>query len=455
MTENLAPTSVEVAREERSPFDTAPPSTPRTVRRWAFVAAVIGVAAFAAWWFTRPAKVTDLASNAVAAGDSAGNPVMLAPDAAKRIGVTYAVVERGSLTAEVRTVGLVTYDEARVKTIAPKIDGFVEQLFVSTTGAPVAENDPLLRIYSPMLVTAQEELLLAKKLSADLANGNAEAARNAETLLSSARRRLKYWDIADDDIARVERTGEVQRTLTLRSPVRGVVVQKNVSSGQRVMAGDALYQVADLREVWLEGEVFERDLTAIRLGETVMAEFSIAPGQPRRGRVVFVSPTVSLETRTTKVRVALPNADLALKPGMYATIRISGQARGNVLSVPRSAVLVTGQRSLVFVKGADGVLTPREVELGGNTDERVEILRGVAAGETVVSSATFLVDAESNLGSALGAMANMPGMDVKAVAPAKSAPAQPPAQPAAKQPATKAPDPMANMPGMSMPPKKP
>ena len=376
---------------------------------------------------------------------------MLTPDAAKRIGVTYAVVERRSLTAEVRTVGLVTYDEARVKTIAPKIDGWVEQLLVSTTGESVAEGDPLLRIYSPMLVTAQEELLLAKKLNADLVNGSAEAVRNAETLLTSARRRLKYWDIAEEDIARVERTGEVQKTVTLRSPVRGVVVQKNVSSGQRVMAGDALYQVADLREVWLEGEVFERDLAAIRLGETVLAEFSTAPGQLRRGRVVFVSPTVSLETRTTKVRVAMPNADLALKPGMYATIRISGQARQNILSVPRSAVLVTGQRVLVFVQGADGMLTPREVELGGSTDERVEILRGVVAGETVVSSATFLVDAESNLGSALGAMANMPGMEVRSAAPTKPVTGLPPT----KQPGAKAPDPMANMPGMSPPPKKP
>jgi len=448
MTENLSNTSVQSAGEERSPFEPAQPSTPRTVRKWIFVALVIGAAILAAWWFTRPTEGAEAAAAASSAVDSLGNPVMLSPDAEKHIGVTYAVVERGSLGAEVRTVGLVTYDEARVKTIAPKIDGWVEQLLVATTGESVGQGDPLLRIYSPMLVTAQEELLLAKKLSSELANGNADAVRNAETLLTSARRRLKYWDIADDEIARVERTGEAQKTIILRSPVRGVVVQKNVSSGQRIMAGDALYQVADLREVWLEGEVFERDLSAVRIGETVTAEFSTAPGQLRHGRIVFVSPIVSLETRTTKVRVALPNADLALKPGMYATIRISGQARQNVLSIPRSAVLVTGQRVLVFVKGADGVLTPREVELGGNTDERVEILRGVAAGEQVVSSATFLVDAESNLGSALGAMANMPGMDVKSAAPPKSAPALP----ATKQPA---PDPMASMPGMAMPPKKP
>src|ERR1019366_3159216 len=292
--------------------------------------------------------------------------------------------------------------------------------------------------------------LLAKKLAADVANGSPEAVRNAESLLSSARRRLKYWDVPDEDIARVERTGEVQKTLTLRSPLRGVVVQKNVSSGQRIMEGDAVYQVADLREVWLEGEAFERDLAAMRLGQTVIAEFAALPGQPRQGRILYVSPTISAETRTTKIRVALSNADLMLKPGMYATLTIRGDARTNVLSVPRYGGVVTGKRVLVFVKGADGTLAPREVELGGNTDERVEILRGVKVGETVVASATFLIDAESNLGAALGGMANMPGMDVS---PAQ--PAAPIRTPAPKTPSAKQPDPMANMPGMDHPAKKP
>jgi Cu(I)/Ag(I) efflux system membrane fusion protein len=382
--------------------------------------------------------------------DSNGSPVMLTPEAANRIGVTYAVVKRGSLATEVRTMGLVTYDETRVKTIAPKVDGYVEQLFVAFTGQPVKVNDSLLRIYSPMLVTAQEELLLAKKLAVDVSNGSPEAVRNAESLLSGARRRLKYWDIPDEDVARVERTGEVQRTLTLHSPLMGVVTQKNVSSGQRIMAGDAVYQVADLREVWLEGEVFERDLASVQLGQTVIAEFAALPGAPRRGRIVYVSPTISQETRTMKIRVALPNEELVLKPGMYATIHIRGDARANVLSVPRSAVLVTGKRVLVFVKGSDGMLTPREVTLGGNNDDRVEILRGLAAGETVVSSATFLIDAESNLGSALAGMANMPGMDVSPEKPATS-----PGVPAAKPAAQEKRDPMADMPGMGAPAKKP
>ena len=437
-------------RDERSPFESSPPTALGTARRVVLLTLVIGAAVAVAWWFTRAGKASAAAPRASTVADSSGGPVMLTPESANRIGVTYAVVERGSLAADVKAVGLVTYDETRVKTIAPKVDGYVEQLFVAFTGQPVEVNDSLLRIYSPMLVTAQEELLLAKKLVADVANGSPEAVRNAESLLSSARRRLKYWDVPDEDIARVERTGEVQKTLTLRSPLRGVVVQKNVSSGQRIMAGDAVYQVADLREVWLEGEVFERDLAAIRLGEMVTAEFAALPGQPRQGRIVYVSPTISAETRTTKIRVALPNADLVLKPGMYASLQIRGDARRDVLSVPRSAVLATGTRVLVFVKDADGTLTPREVELGGNTDDRVEIRRGLTAGETVVSSATFLIDAESNLGAALGAMTNMPGMDVS---PAK--PAAPIRTPAPKTPSAKQPDPMANMPGMVTPAKKP
>lgn len=431
-------TAARSGRENASPFDANPSSAGSSARRWILLIVIVGAVAGAVWWFTRTFKPVQSPAPPIASTDSMGNPVMLTPEGAKRIGVTYAVVERGALTAEVRAVGLVTYDETRVKTIAPKIDGWVEQLFVAFTGQPVEENDPLLRIYSPMLVSAQEELLLAKKLAVDVAGGNAEAARNAESLLASARRRLKYWDIADEDVARVERTGAVQKTLTLRSPLRGVVVQKNVSAGQRIMAGEAVYQIADLREVWLEGEVFEQDLAAMKLGQSVTADFTALPLAPRDGRIVYIAPTVSAETRTVKIRVALTNGAMELKPGMYATMHLRGSARTNRLSVPRSAVLVTGKRSLVFVKGADGSLTPREVELGGTTDDRIEVLRGVAEGETVVASATFLVDAESNLGSALGGMAGMAGMDAgppKVKSSAKSTPAKPD-------------DPMPAMPGM-------
>lgn len=347
-----------------------------------------------------------------ASSDSTPRPITLAEADARRIGVTFAPVTLGALNREVRTVGQITFDESRVRAIAPKIDGWVERLYVNTTGQPVAAGAPLLSIYSPMLVTAQEELLLARRLQGEVASAESGTTQRAAELVASARRRLAYWDIPAGEIAEIERTGVVHKTLTLRAPVGGYVLEKNVLAGQKIMAGDALYRVADLSVVWVEGEVFEQDLANVRTGQTVRAELQALPGEQRTGRIAYVYPTLNPETRTVRVRVVLPNGDLRLKPGMYATLRITAGARDAVLTVPRSAVLSTGERSMVFVRGANGQLAPREVSVGASNDERVEILRGVRAGETVVASATFLVDAESNLGTALGGMGDMPGMEL-------------------------------------------
>jgi Cu(I)/Ag(I) efflux system membrane fusion protein len=229
--------------------------------------------------------------------------------------------------------------------------------------------------------------------------------------VDAARQRLSLWGVPEEAIAEVERTGAVQRTVTLRAPFTGYVIEKSVLLGQRVMPGDPLYKVADLSVVWLEGEIFERDLPALRVGGEATATFQALRDVERRARITYIYPTLNPETRTARVRVELANPDLALKPGMYATLRFSGPIAVG-LSVPRSAVVVTGQRNLVFQRGADGRFVPREVELGLTADDRVQILRGLAAGDTVVASATFLIDAESNLGSQLGGMGNMPGMDM-------------------------------------------
>jgi membrane fusion protein, copper/silver efflux system len=367
---------------------------------------------------TRDGKATPPPSaahdhGAPAAGASTtAKPVKLTDADARRIGVTFATATLGSLSREVRTVGQITFDESRVRAIAPKIDGWVERLYVNTTGQPVEQGQPLLSIYSPMLVTAQEELLLARRLQGDVGAADASTTQRAADLVASARRRLAYWDISASEIAEIERSGAVRKTLTLRSPASGYVLEKNVLAGQKIMAGDALYRVADLHVVWVEGEVYEQDLAAVRVGQTVRAEFQALPGEHRTGRISYVYPTLDPATRTVRVRVVLPNHDLRLKPGMYATIRITGGAREAVLTVPRSAVLSTGERSIVFVRDAGGALGPREVALGASNEERIEILRGVTAGETVVASATFLVDAESNLGTALGGMGDMPGMEL-------------------------------------------
>ena len=363
---------------------------------------------------TTPTAATGHDHEAMAAGAGAGNarPVSLAAEQARRIGVTYAVATVGPLEKEIRTVGQVALDETRQQTISPKIDGFVEQLHVNATGQPVSAGQPLLTIYSPMLVQAQEELLVAKRLQGDMAGGSADAHRSASDLLESARRRLSYWDMPQREIASIERSGQARRTLTLYSPANGYVMEKNVVAGQRIMAGDVLYRVADLHTVWVEGEVFEQDLANVRVGQVVHADFQALPGEHRMGRIAFVYPMVNAETRTARVRVVLPNGDHRLMPGMYATLRIVGAARSEVLTIPRDAVLVTGERNIVFVREANGELVPHEVALGVANDERVEILRGLSAGQTVVASATFLVDAESNLGKAAGGMGDMPGMDM-------------------------------------------
>jgi RND family efflux transporter MFP subunit len=199
-----------------------------------------------------------------------------------------------------------------------------------------------------------------------------------------------------------------------------MVLEKSVVDGQRIMAGDIVYRIADLSTIWLEGDVFEQDLAAARVGQPVSAEFPALPGESRTGRIAYVYPTLDPETRTGRVRVALANPGLVLKPGMYATMRFATAGDRPVLSVPRSAVLSTGERNLVFLHRPDGMFAPTDVVLGAETEDRIEVRSGLRAGDEVVASATFLLDAESNLGTLLGGMGDMPGMDM-------TAPATPPA----------------------------
>ena len=366
------------------------------------------------------------------AGDSS-RPVMLTEEQARRIGVTYAPVQRGPLDRVVRTVAVVSYDETRLKSVTARVDGWVDRLYLDFTGQAVGIGDPLFSLYSPMLVSAQQELLLARRLQAGVVGGSADAVRGADELLESARRRLLYWEVPAAEVAQIESSGEIRKALTFRSPARGVVIEKAVLGGQRVMAGETLYRIADLSTVWLEGEIFERDLPSVRLGLQVVAEFAALPGEPRTGRIAYIYPTLNPDTRTVRVRVELANPRLALKPGMYASFRFAA-ATGPVLSIPRSAILSTGKRDLVFVRLPDGMLLARDVSVGLATDERIEVLSGLTESDTVVASATFLVDAESNLTTLLGGMGNMPGMDVSAPAPPAAAkrPQAPRVKPAAK-----------------------
>ena len=365
--------------------------------------------------------------NHAATGGGGGdelNPVRLSDEAARRIGVTYATAELRPFQRVVSTVGSVTYDETRLANVNPKIEGWIEKLYVDFTGAPVAAGQPLLEIYSPMLVSAQEELILARRLADQARGGGSERAYgSSEELLEAARRRLQYWDIPADEIARIEKNGTPKRTLTLRAPASGIVVEKMAVQGSRIMPGMDIYKIADLSRVWVEGEVFEKDLSLVRLGQTAQVSFEAYPGEEFSGTVTYVYPDVSLESRTGRIRVELPNPGLRLKPGMYARLELTADRDGSSLMIPRSAVHETGARSVVFVRHGD-TLMPHEVTIGLVAGNDIEILGGIEAGMQVVSSANFLIDAESNMGSSIG---SMPGMDSTAAEPGagRSAPAAP------------------------------
>lgn len=354
----------------------------------------------------------------------AGSVVLTAGQIAE-FGLTFGTVEMRMLETEVRTVGTVAVDETRVAQIAPKFGGFVERLYLAYTGQPVRRGQPVLEIYSPELVAAQQELLVARRLDRTMDDSRVPGVPAASSdLLGAARRRLQLWDVSEAQIEEVLRTGRVQRTLTVYSPASGVVVEKTVVSGQATAPGEALYTIADLSEVWIDLEVREADAASVRVGAGADVEFTGLPGRPFKGRVEYVYPTLQEETRSVRARVSVANTGGALKPGMYATVIVRASTR-RALAVPSSAVLRTGQRNVVFVEMGPGRLMPHEVEIGRVTDDLTEVLTGVEPGQRLVTSAQFLLDSESNLAEVMKAMMSqmgagdmrnlkdMPGMDMK------------------------------------------
>lgn len=393
--------------------------TSNILRRTLYVAPVLAAVA-AAWWLTRGATAAPVQSghdHSKMAATSGGGPVTMSAADAKRIGVTYATATHALLHRDVQLAGEVVLDETRVRAVTLKVDGVVEQLHANYVGQTIKRGEPLLSLYSPMLVAAQEELLVATRLKTSLEKGASNATASAGELAASARQRLANWDVDPADIEMVEHHGMSHRTLTMRSPVSGTIIEKNVVAGQQVMAGQPLLRVADLSQVWVDGDVFEQDLPLVHVGQEVQIEFRAMPGMERRGRVASFAPVLDATTRTARVRVSLPNADGRLRPGMFATIKLIAMEPAPTLVVPRGAVLSTGERSLVFVRREDGRLEPRQVVVGLADETQIQVLQGLAHGDVVVASATFLVDAESNLGMAMGGMGDMPGMDMTAPKP--------------------------------------
>lgn len=313
------------------------------------------------------------------------------------IGVQTGVAETRSIGRSVRTVGRVAVDETRLHKITTKFDGYIEKLYVDYTGKKVQRGQPLFSVYSPELLATQQEYLLAVK-----------AAKQSPLLLESARRRLQLWDISAADIRRLEQTGEARKSLVISSPANGVVLTKTAIEGARIGAGEPMFELADLDRVWILADVYESELSFVRVGTNAKITLSYVPGRTFSGKVTFITPTVDPMTRTAKVRIEVENRDGALKPEMFGDVVLEEPAR-TVTVVPESAVLVTGARAVLFVVKDDGTFEPREVETGTKNDRFIEIRRGVERGEKVATQANFLIDSESRLKAALAQMSGPGG----------------------------------------------
>jgi Cu(I)/Ag(I) efflux system membrane fusion protein len=343
---------------------------------------------------------------------TAAGAVTLTASQLRQFGVTFGTAAVRMLTIETRATGVVTVDETHLSEVTPKFAGYVERLYVNATGQRVGRGQPLLDVYSPELVAAQQELLAAGQLDREIGRSSVPGVPGSTSdLAAAAKRRLQLWDISDAQIAELLRTGRPRRTLTLFAPSAGVVLDKRVVQGQAIAAGDPLYTIADLSDLWIEVQLRNVDAAAIRPGSAADAEVTGLPAQRWKGRVTYVYPTIDTTSRALRARVVVSNADGALKPGMYATVRLSTPSR-SALTVPSSAVLRAGDRNVVYVDRGNGALAPHDVELGRSAGELTEILAGLEPGQRVVTSAQFLLDSESNLGEVMKSMiSQMPAGD--------------------------------------------
>ncbi len=339
-----------------------------------------------------------------AAGGDSG--ISINPALVQSMGVRVAPVARRDLARKVRAVGRVAYDERRVDHVHTKVQGWIERLFVEYEGELVRRGQPLLEIYSPELVSTQEELLLAARYR-DATRGSRfeDVSRGGEELFDATRRRLELWDIPKRDIQRLLESGEVRKTLTLDAPTQGVVTHLMVRKGMEVGPNNNLYTIADLSRVWLYADVYEYELPWVREGQNAVIELSYLPGRTFEGTVTYVYPFLDPKTRTARVRIELDNPDLILKPDMFANVTIETETHDDVLAVPEEAVIRSGRRSLAIVALGEGRFSPREVALGIDSgDGWVEVRDGLAEGDRVVTSGQFLIDSESKLREAVQKM---------------------------------------------------
>ena len=337
---------------------------------------------------------------------ASGSTISIDPVTVQNMGVRTAEVKRQPFSRIIRTVGHIDYDEESLYNINIKFPGWIEKLFVERTGDFVRKGQPLFEIYSPELVATQEEYLLAYKNQQRLTGSEfKEVSFGAKSLLEATRQRLKFWDIRDKEIEQLERTGKVRRTLTIYSPVKGIIIHKNAIEGSYTKAGMDLFRMADLSTVWVYAHIFEYELPWIRVGQKVQMDLPYMPGRQFEGRVDYIYPYLDSKTRDIKIRVVFDNPAMELKPQMYANITINSKAGDNVLVIPSEAIIRSGKRNLVFIDLGNGKFRPQDVIIGPEgEDGLIKIIAGLEKGQQIVTSAQFLLDSESRLREAIQKM---------------------------------------------------
>jgi RND family efflux transporter MFP subunit len=337
-------------------------------------------------------------------GTVPANAVRIPPERQQLIGVKFASVESGGGSRTIRTVGKVTADETRIGHVHTRVDGWIEKVFTDFTGAAVSKGQPMLTIYSPEMLASQQELLLARR-ERDLMQANplASAAAHGEALFDAARRRLQLWDLSEDQIQHVLGTGQPIRSVAVKAPMSGFVTARNAFPNQRVTADTDLYTITDLSRVWVMASVFESDIAAVRIGSLARITFEGDSAPPIAARVTYIQPGVDPTTRTLQVRLDAANPGTRMKPDMFVSVEF-GIATPAQLTVPLDAVVDSGNHQTVFIDLGNGYLEPRAVTVGGRFGDRIAITSGLAAGERIVASGTFLVDSESRLKAAAADM---------------------------------------------------
>lgn len=352
----------------------------------------------------------DKSLTAPALQESQGEPaneetplVEIDPERQRLIGVRVVEASVKPLRKIIRTVGRIEYDERRLATVNTKVEGWIEKLHVNYTGRFVSKGERLAEIYSPELISTQEELLSAVNWMKKAGSGIGESrsaypviTEDAVKLVEAARQRLRFWDISESQIRGIEESGQAMKTLTVFSPARGYIIQKMAIQGMRVMPGEKLFDVADLSSVWVIADIYEFELSLVGTGQKARITLSYFPGKEFISVIDYVYPALSMETKTAKIRFTVPNPDGELKPLMFTNVEIKIDL-GSRLVIPEDSVIDTGTRQIVYVDAGDGYFEPRQIRIGLKSDGHLEVLDGLKSGEKVAASATFLIDSEAQL----------------------------------------------------------